>query len=469
MPFYQGNALVIGVGAYRFQPRRSLPTLAGNAEAVAQMLRDPRRCGYPTEQVAALTNVGATRTAVLDALDRLGAQLGEDDTLFFYYAGHGERGEDGMFYLSTYDTQWTGRRVVASCGLRQDELLQRLRAIGAPRAVLIFDLCHASTAPSDSAAPDGEETGLSLPADLATALLGTGGGRVIITACRDGQRAYYERGAPLTIFAQSLVEGLGGAGQSGQSETISVFDLYAALYRGVEGSVRAKYQLVQEPELTIPSGVGPLAVGLYRGGVPSVSPGAPEPPPAEPPGQAVRQVSADESHQVYEQASKGAGATGARGPLVNFGGQTGEVSFGDVAGGAIVKGSGGDTISVGDISGSVGVNVGQQAPPPMAQSQRATYFDNLDPDSGQVVTLERAVKEAALALKQAKGAGITPVAYDLERVVDDLEFALKSSGEESAPLRARILRRAQRDLDELARRHPPLHALHQLLLQVSLT
>lgn len=466
MPFSQGNALVIGVGAYRYLPRRSLPALAGNAEAVAQMLRDPRRCGYPTEQVAALTNAGATRAAILDALDRLGAQLGEDDTLFFYYAGHGERGEDGLFYLTSYDTQWTGRRVVASCGLRQDELLQRLRAIAAPRAVLIFDLCHASTAPSDSAAPDGEETGLSLPDDLATALLGTGAGRVIITACRDGQRAYYERGAPLTLFAQSLVDGLNGAGQSGQSETISAFDLYAALYRGVEGVVRAKYQLTQEPELTIHSGVGPLAVGLYRGGVPSASPSAPESPPAAPPGQAVRQVSADESHQVYERASKGAAATGSRGPLVNFGGQSGEAGFGEVAGGAIVKGSGGDTISVGDVSGSV--NVGQHAPPPMAQSQRATYFESLDPSGEQAVTLDRAYREAAQAYRQAKGAGLATVAYDLERIVEDLEFALKSSGDESAPLRARILRRAQRDLDELARRHPPLHALHQLLLQVSL-
>ena len=45
MAFKQGHALIIGVGEYQHTPKRNVRNVVGDAEAVAQVLRDPQRCG----------------------------------------------------------------------------------------------------------------------------------------------------------------------------------------------------------------------------------------------------------------------------------------------------------------------------------------------------------------------------------------------------------------------------------------
>ena len=62
--FVQGHALIVGVGA-------DLPNTINDAIGLADFLRDPSRCAYPTNQVHLLTGKDATRKAVLLALDDL--------------------------------------------------------------------------------------------------------------------------------------------------------------------------------------------------------------------------------------------------------------------------------------------------------------------------------------------------------------------------------------------------------------
>ncbi len=394
MTFLTAHALLIGTGSYAHAPQLDVPITAADASAVATVLRDPQFCGYPPEQVTLLSGAAASRDGILAALDGLAARAGAGDTVFVFYAGHGEYGDDG-YYLTTHDTRLVGRKVAVGAGLREAELIAKLRAIKAKRLLLIVNACHAGEispvlAPGEEPQPPEPVKGLTgapLPPQVAAALLGTGEGRVIISACRENQYSFIGPG-PLTLFTQALVDGLQGKGVSSNRGYISVFDLYTHLYfaldeavpRKVSAAVRQRYGEQQEPELTILKGVGPFAVALYRGattlGAFDASGGPPE-------GTAVREVNPAyaqamlRQHQQHIGGNAQVGAAiagdvhgdvtvdqrGQRGG-VNFGsgGQFGDISIGDVAGRDIIKTeiTGGDRISTGDISGT-GIAIGRGA------------------------------------------------------------------------------------------------------------
>ena len=212
MTFDRAHALLIGIGSYAHVPQLNVPITAADAHAVAAVLYDPQFCGYPPEQVTMLSGTTASRDGVLASLDALAARTGEGDTVFIFYAGHGEYGEDG-YYLTTHDTRLAGRKVAVGTGLREAELIAKLRAIKAKRVLLIINACHSGEISPVLAPGEEPQTGATLPPQVSAALLGTGEGRVIISACRENQYSFIGPG-PLTLFTQVLIDGLQGKGVS---------------------------------------------------------------------------------------------------------------------------------------------------------------------------------------------------------------------------------------------------------------
>ncbi len=261
------------------------------------VLRDPNACGYPAQQVRALHRGEATKPGILAGLDELAARAGTGDTVFLFFCGHGARGTDGDYYLVSHDVRLQGDRVAAGTGVSEGELLQKLRDIQARRMLLIFNACHSGNI-SPTLEPGRETLATANPdADTAAALLGTGQGRIIITACREEQVSYIGTGR-LTIFTQALVDGLRGKGVRNSNGFISAFSLYEHVYEAVTEAVRAQIGAVQEPELTVLRGVGPFAVALYRGASALGDFPAGERPPAD---MAVREVPRERSACRFEQ------------------------------------------------------------------------------------------------------------------------------------------------------------------------
>jgi hypothetical protein len=266
-------------------------------------------------------------------------------------------------------------------GLRESELITKLRAIKAKRLLLIVNACHAGELSPVLAPSEEPLTGTPLPLQITAALLGTGEGRVIISACRESQYSFIGPG-PLTLFTQALVDGLQGKGVGSNRGYISVFDLYTHLYfavdetlpRKVSAAVRQRYGEKQEPELTILKGVGPFAVALYRGATTFGEFDAAGTPPE---GMAVRPVNPAFSQAMLRQhqqtisgnAQVGVAIAGdVHGPITdqtggaNFGtgntiGSIGDVVAGDKIGDDKV---GGDKITTGDIHGT-GIAIGRGA------------------------------------------------------------------------------------------------------------
>ncbi len=385
MTFTRGHALIIGVGTYTHAPHLNVPITVADAQAVAAVVANSDYCGYPSAQVTLLSGATANRASILAALDTL-AQTGEDDTVLVFYAGHGMYGDDG-YYLTTHDTSVSGRKVVLGTGIREAELIAKLRAITAKRVLLIVNACHSGELSPVLASGDPAFAGETLPAQVAAALLGTGAGRVIISACRENQYSFIGPG-PLTLFTHALVDGLHGKGVGSNRGYISVFDLYIHLYftleetvpRVVSAEVRRRFGERQEPELTILRGVGPFPIALYRGAAALGDFDTSGGPPAQ---MGVREVSPAHSQamlrqhhqQIGGQANVGAAVAGdVHGNItvnqnrqrggVHFGdgGQYGDISIGDIAGRDIIKTdiTQGDRITTGDISGT-GIAIGHGA------------------------------------------------------------------------------------------------------------
>jgi hypothetical protein len=373
MAFTQGYALLVGIGAYQQHPVLNVPTTVHDAAAIAAVLRDPHACGYPKEQVTVLNDTTATRDGVLKALDRL-AGLSEDATVFLFYSGHGATGADGNYCLTTYDTKIEAGRVVAGTGIGEQELLTRLRAINAKRLLLIVNACHGGAVSPVLEAGEQALAGTQLPEKTATALLATGTGRVIVTACHEDQVSFVG-GGDLTLFGQALVDGLQGKGDyiANRHGFISAFDLYSHLYdtlqtwvpQQIDADVRKKYGDTQEPELTILKGVGPFAVALYRGASTLGDFSAPDRPEID---SGLREVDEARSKRLLGQILAsgpfaGATITTQQSGGVNLGigtqiGQVGDIIAGDKIGGDKVAG---DKITVGDITGSSGIALSRGA------------------------------------------------------------------------------------------------------------
>lgn len=289
MPFEQGHALVVGVGSYRHAPSAAVPVAVEDARAVAQVLQDPEVCGYPADQVRLLTDEAATKAGLLAALDELAGRAGEGDTVFLFYCGHGALGTDGEYYLVSHDARGSANRVEAGTGVSEAELLAKLRALPAKRTFLVFNACYSGNISPSLAFEEPTIAVSSLSADTSAALLGSGEGRILLTACRESQKSYFNRGGGLSYFTQALADSLRGRGVRNNGGFISAYSLYEALFEQVREK-GASLQLAQEPELTVLKGVGPFAVALYRG---ASDPGSFAPEAAPPDLPAVQQVPPD--------------------------------------------------------------------------------------------------------------------------------------------------------------------------------
>jgi hypothetical protein len=423
--------------------------------------------------------------ASLSALDALAARVEKQSTVLLFYSGHGHYDDDGTYYLTSYDTQLTeNRKVIAGTAVSQRELLSKLQGLQAERIVLIFNACHAGEI---SLTLDGSEpfTGQSLPSQTAAALLATGTGRIIMTACRERQYSFVGNGA-LTIFGAALVEGLRGDGTRSQRGYISAFDLYTYLYdavgaavrRDVPTAIRQRYGETQEPELTILKGVGPFAVALYHG---TSAVDAADLPAQPPTGPAVRQLTVDESQVAFQQIQSGG---------INFGQQNTVQISGDVIGGdkidasgsqdAIIRPSGSVTqrnintgggdyteghldkrqgvfISGGTISGPVvGVNAG-------------TITTNINtPHSGAAhpLSLEQVLDQVQRRAALARQHGDDDLAEDLDGVVSSLRAARRAQDEGKAERRLAKLHEARTTMRQLSGSYSNLQDILRLLEEV---
>lgn len=223
--FVNGFALLIGVGA-------DLPMTVTDATALHDLLTDPRRAAYPTEQVKLLTETKADRKSILSAMDNLVAESNANPNavVVIYYSGHGGRIEkqngNHEYFLVPHGFNSSARKDTALSG---EEFTEKIQAINSRRLLLILDCCHAGGIPALKNI--GEKFVKSPPpADLLNTL-DAGDGRVILASSSENE--FSQAATPYSIFTACLLEALSGKGSSASDGYAKLLEVLIYLFEQV--------------------------------------------------------------------------------------------------------------------------------------------------------------------------------------------------------------------------------------------
>lgn len=206
--YAQGHALIVGVG-------EGLACTVNDAEGLARYFKDEARCAYPTEQVHVLTESKANRTGLLSALDKLVHTVKKDDTVIFYFSGHGAQYSDN-YYLMTYGSDVSNLDETA---VSSAKFVAKIAAIPAKRKVILLDCCHAG---GIGGVKNQVITKSPLPQD-AVDLFRQGSGYIIIASSKENEFSF--TGKPYSVFTGVLIEALCGQGVAKKDGYVRVGDL----------------------------------------------------------------------------------------------------------------------------------------------------------------------------------------------------------------------------------------------------
>lgn len=133
-------AVIVGISRYQGRLFDSLPGAAADARRIADSLAD---WGVRPENIRLLTNEGATRSAILEALRVWALKSGAADVhLLFFFAGHGARVQDpaspAVSVLLPFDAERADR---AGTGIQLSDVVGAIGRLQATQAFLFLDAC----------------------------------------------------------------------------------------------------------------------------------------------------------------------------------------------------------------------------------------------------------------------------------------------------------------------------------------
>lgn len=246
--FSQGYAVLVGVGQYQaptFPPLRSPDT---DAQALFDLLKDPRQCGYSRQNMRLLTNAQASREQILAELGWL-AEVSHSNpnmTTLFFFSGHGIL-IDQRFFLLPNNASLTDLEHSAISG---EELFTAIRAIRSQRRLIMLDCCHAGALAlpmaKDVAAPKVALSGM--PPQIIQDL-DQGEGMAIISSSTAAQQSFIlGQRMKLSLFTSVLLEALRGKATPPDQDVVSVFDVMNYVRREVP-SRASEFHVEQEPHI----------------------------------------------------------------------------------------------------------------------------------------------------------------------------------------------------------------------------
>jgi hypothetical protein len=169
----------------------------------------------------ALTNKEATKDEILDGLDWVRKETTSNDIAMVFFAGHGVNDQSNYYFFCPY--QINPERLLRT-GVAFSDIKNAVSAI-AGKALFFVDTCHSG----NSIGMAGRRGGLDINIvinELASAQNG-----VIVFSASTGSESSYERAEWNNgAFTKSLIEGLNGAAEIGNTGRITykMLDLYVS-------------------------------------------------------------------------------------------------------------------------------------------------------------------------------------------------------------------------------------------------
>ncbi|WP_448623720.1 caspase family protein [Geodermatophilus sp. URMC 64] len=212
----QRKALLVATYGYQDPGLRRLAAPAHDAEALADVLRDPDVAGF---DVTVLLDEPAH--VVGEAIGDFYAGCRRDDLTLLYFSGHGLKDDDGRLYLAMTNTR---RDALLFTGLPAASISDAMDGCPSRRKVLVLDCCYSGAFPA----------GRTAKADPAVHTLERfqGRGRAVLTA--SDATSYSFEGDEVTgsgsrsVFTRYLVEAMrSGAADLDADGDITLDELYS--------------------------------------------------------------------------------------------------------------------------------------------------------------------------------------------------------------------------------------------------
>ncbi len=132
------RALIVGIDKYKHVP--PLETAVKDAVALRDVLI--ARYGFRRDRIIELLNEQATRTSIEDALFRLGQEAGPEDSVFIYYAGHGQTDTEKLrgWWVPVEGKEKSPGTFITNASIRD-----AIAAMKAKHVYLVADSCFSGT------------------------------------------------------------------------------------------------------------------------------------------------------------------------------------------------------------------------------------------------------------------------------------------------------------------------------------
>lgn len=243
--FTHGYALLVGVGA-------DLSVTIDDAVAIRDILTDPNRCAYPGQNVRLLAGENATRAIILEGMEWLAGQVGNDATAtaVVYFSGHGGYMPEYHLVPFGYNPQ-----DIDGTAISGDEFSAKLDALNSQKLLVLLDCCHAG------GMAEIKTTGYAkspIPPQIDD-ILTRGSGRAVIASSRKDEVSYTS--LPYSHFTLALREGLSGYGAAERDGYAYLADVALYVGRMVANRTRDK----QHPILKL-SAADNFPIAYYAGG-----------------------------------------------------------------------------------------------------------------------------------------------------------------------------------------------------------
>ena len=255
-------ALVVGISKFEDSnvPRLNYPSK--DAQDLAAVLKDPNVGRFKSDHVHILVDQTATTHNIKTELNWLARSAEPDDLVVIFVSTHGsprELDSRDVNYIVTRDTKIKPQDELFATALGMVELTQVVRSrILARRTAILLDTCHSGAAASGKNRDVQESSVSSSTLDA----IRQGAGRAIITSSQVGESSWEDDEDQNGYFTHFLVEAL--RKNKGLDPNQKVFDY---VHDRVSRSVMTKYEVKQEPVLSVSVGKAEIVIGAPSGGI----------------------------------------------------------------------------------------------------------------------------------------------------------------------------------------------------------
>ncbi len=192
---------VLAIGVSKYPGTRKLDYAAADAQALAEAYRQHSRPLFQSMEVKQITDEQATRKGIFDGLLWLREKMNQKSVGVVFFAGHGEKDQDGSLYFLPIDFE---EKNLAGSALDADSLKKQLAGIPG-RLTLILDACHSGEIGSGKTRGTG-----SLTDGLIRDLTAEENGLIVMCSTLGSEQAQESHAHRHGMFTVALLEGLSG-------------------------------------------------------------------------------------------------------------------------------------------------------------------------------------------------------------------------------------------------------------------